>query len=249
MIYVIGDLHGDGRFLEHILLPQIEKLTESDIIITLGDVGIKYGGKNSGLKNFLLKFPCTWLIMRGNHDDRYWKDVVTKEVIDGETRWIAAEGWSFSNYFDEITLVEDKYPNIHYIDDAGGFYNIENYNCLFLPGAYSVDKDWRLTTGRAYCFEEQLTYGEMNKFLKDNSKVDFIFSHTCPISLTPYLEDLFLSIIDQNTVDKTTEHFLERVRELYDFKHWFFGHYHGDRLIENKFTMLYRTVARLEDYV
>lgn len=249
MIYIIGDLHGDGHFLNHVLLPQIKKLTKSDIVITLGDVGIKYGGKSSGLKNLLAKLPCTWLIMRGNHDDRYWKDVVSKEVIDGETRWSAAEGWSFSDRFDEITLVEDKFPNIHYIDDAGGFYNIEDYNCLFLPGAYSVDKNWRLSTGRAYCFEEQLTYEEMNKFLTESSKVDFIFSHTCPLSLTSYIEDLFLSIIDQSTVDKKTELFLDSICNSYDFKHWFFGHYHDDRLIENKFAMLYRTVARLEDYV
>lgn len=261
MIYVVGDIHGNFKPFSYIVLSKIKnmsknkKINKEDIIITLGDVGLRYGGKwNLQLKEFFSELPCTWIIMRGNHDDRYWKDVVSKEVIDGETRWIAAEGWSFSNCFGEITLVEDKYPNIHYIDDVGGLYSIEGYSCAFIPGVYSVDKHFRLTNALPYCYEEQLTYSEMTKLFKaiKNKKLDFIFSHTCPMSIIDnFKKDLFLPFIDQNTVDNNMEIFLDNIDldSGCDYKHWFFGHYHDDRTIEDRYTMLYNKPARLEDYV
>ena len=68
----------------------------------------------------------------------------------------------------------------------------------------------------------------------------------------PFFTDLFLNVVDQSTVDKNTEKFLDEVVStlgISNFKHWFFGHYHDDRTIHNKFTMLYNNVVELGDYI
>ena len=83
-------------------------------------------------------------------------------------------------------------------------------------------------------------------------EVDFVVSHTAPLSLEPFFTDLFLNVVDQSTVDKNTEKFLDEVVStlgISNFKHWFFGHYHDDRTIHNKFTMLYNNVVELGDYI
>lgn len=252
-VYIAADAHGDvNRYKE--IVNQIDDPKEEDIIIICGDAGLEYDIYIMGqCKKYMKKFPGTWLIMRGNHDARVWKKH-TKNYID-ET--IANDGWSFSDRFDEITLYQNKYPNIHYIDDAGGIYNIEGYSCLFIPGAYSVDKAYRIINYLPYEYEEQLDYGEFerlyNKITNNKNNIDFVFAHTYPEFLEDFVSDLFIANIDQFTVDRTTEKwikvFMEKIGAGKNFKHYFFGHLHDDRKLNSYYTMVYKKVARLEDYI
>ena len=57
-------------------------------------------------------------------------------------------------------------------------------------------------------------------------RMDYILTHTCPISWEPTW--LFMRGIDQSTVDKTTEHFLEDISRYVSYNHWYFGHFHDD---------------------
>lgn len=249
-IYLQGDLHGDLDNIKD-CLAQIENPKEEDIIIVCGDASLEYGKYNMGsCKKIMSKFPGTWLILRGNHDCRYWR----KHTINIPDGLAPAAGWDFSEKFGEITLYQKKYPNIHYIDDCGGIYDINGYNCLFFPGAYSVDRAYRLTNDLPYEFEEQLTlteFQDLNKQIMLNKEnIDFIFSHTAPLSCEELIKYLFIANINQATVDKTTEKYLDIVvNEIPNFKHFFFGHYHDDKELNDKYTILYKKVVRLEDYV
>lgn len=54
-----------------------------------------------------------------------------------------------------------------------------------------------------------------------------MLSHTCPIIFEP--TDLFLSVVDQATVDKSMERYLGEIEYKLDYEAWLWGHYHQFR--------------------
>ncbi len=245
-IYVVGDLHGYKANLRAVL----EQLPpDNSTVILAGDVGLEYGSphmvrrfsKNTKyLKKHMQESGHTWLVMRGNHDNCYW------------SHHVGTVGWAVDkDKFGYPVLYEKEYPNIYYIKDEGGIYNISGRTFLFVPGAYSVDKDYRIAHGLSWNRNEQLTIKQMSDLFalleENDNKVDYIISHTYPFNIQNRITDLFLDFIDQDKVDKRTEKFLELVAKHIEFKHWYFGHLHDDRKIGNKYTMLYKTVANIEE--
>ena len=259
-IFIMGDLHGLATNFTSRIKWYIQDPQEDDIIICAGDVGLEYGNQVQGsLKKAMKKFPGTIYVIRGNHDNRYWRNHT--DVIETYTDYIEKpnDGWAFDNDTFPTLLYQKKYPNILYVKDGGGVYTINGYRFLFIPGAYSVDKDYRLSRGYPYEPEEQLTWLEENQLLSaieycntpeetalNSLRIDYVVSHTAPLGTQPYYKDLFLNFVDQSTVDKHMEYFLDEVYNLLDnnFKHWYFGHFHDDRTF-GKFTMLYTKIQEI----
>jgi 3-oxoacid CoA-transferase subunit A len=136
-------------------------------------------------------------------------------------------------------------------EDLVGYYKI-----LTIPGAYSVDKHYRLAMGYSWFEQEQLNKMEMEmgRALIRSCGTDFdaVLSHTCPIIFEP--TDLFLSIIDQSSVDKTMERYLGEIEYKLDYRAWFWGHYHAfrdyPRTDGRKKLMLFNDkVIELADYL
>lgn len=252
-VYITGDLHGSKLEVEH-RIEQIENPKEEDIIIVCGDAGLEYGNQIQGAaKKAMKKFPGSWVILRGNHDTRYWRDHTnkTKDGIEPESKW------HFEEKYSNFVLVQDKYPNIHYTEDVGGVYTFENYNCLLIPGAYSVDKAYRLSRLLPYEYEEQLSYMEWTNLSRVASKyckdIDFVIGHTFPLSVENELKYLFLSCVDQKDVEKTTERWISHIMVygIYEsprFKRYFGGHYHDDKMLDLEHILVYRKVLKMEDY-
>jgi 3-oxoacid CoA-transferase subunit A len=109
-----------------------------------------------------------------------------------------------------------------------------------------VDKWYRLHRaevcgGSPYWFaQEQLTQEEMSSIAAkiNNQSVDFVLTHTCPIAWEP--QDLFLNTIDQGSVDKTMEIWLNDIKNTFDWKVWCFGHYHDSRLERPRVQQFYQ---------
>ena len=59
--------------------------------------------------------------------------------------------------------------------------------------------------------------------------------------------DLFLSGLDQSTVDKTMENWLETFKDEIDWDIWLFGHFHDDRLVRPGVEMYFNDVEDLQD--
>lgn len=250
-VYFQGDLHGSVDAIQN-CISQIENPTEQDVIIVCGDAGLEYGDMIMGkAKKAMKKFPGAWLIVRGNHDNRYWRDHSCYDPMD------CVEGWELSRKFVNYTMVQTKYPNIHYAADWGGIYCVDGQNILTIPGAYSVDKFYRESKNLPYEFEEQLYYREwldlsiLAEEYQDN--IDFVVAHSFPYYLEPQLRYLFMDFIDQSTVNKDTEHWLDVIMQTVEkgkrFKHYFGGHYHDDKQLAAKYTMLYNKVVKMEDYL
>ena len=251
-IFVCGDLHGYASSFKQRVNNDIQNPQEDDVIICCGDVGIEYGDLVQGaLKKAMKKFPGTIYVMRGNHDARYWaRHTETIETISEYIEQPINNSW----IIEDDLLYQEKYPNIKYIRDGGGIYNINGYNFLFIPGAYSVDKYYRLNNHLPYEPQEQLTWLEENNLLSlvdsynlFNFNIDYVISHTAPLGTQIYFKDLFLNFIDQSTVDNHMEYFLDEIYNLLNnkFKRWYFGHYHDDRSF-GKFTMLYYQIQEIK---
>lgn len=88
---------------------------------------------------------------------------------------------------------------------------------------------------------------------ENNIPIDFVVGHTFPLHRKPYYQQLFLTGLDQSSVDDNMEKFLDILSIEFEknpsFKQYFGGHFHGDLVMGNKYTMLYRLVENIEDYI
>lgn len=226
--YLIGDIHGHYQPIKNFYERNKEMLDgnisagDKNILICLGDFGANYffDWGDIKFKKKLGKYPFTYFVIRGNHEERA-SNCMKKNP----------QNWEFEKYNDGTVLVEKEFPYIKYALDYPSFYNFNGYKTLVIPGAYSVDKYYRLAMDYSWFPEEQLNEAEMNmcENMLDtvNWKVDLVLSHTCPIIFEP--TDLFLSQVDQSTVDKTMERWLGSIEYKLDYKTWCWGHFHSFR--------------------
>ena len=228
--YITGDCHGDiSRFKNFSAVSTAEKIG----IIILGDAGINYylNKKDNKIKQELENTDLIYYLVRGNHEERpeNLPDIVT--IIDEQVK-------------NEV-FIEPQYPHIRYLKD-GYTYNINNHSTLVLGGAYSVDKEWRISCGYGWFPAEQLSEKEKNNIYNNikGKNFDIILSHSCPISFEPV--DLFLHI-SQNGIDKSMEIWLDKVKDNCNWKVWCFGHYHADRLERPRVEMFFQDICELEE--
>lgn len=82
----------------------------------------------------------------------------------------------------------------------------------------------------------------MKNLEKAGNKVDCIISHCAPTSIP----DVFSRGVYEH--DTLTDYF-EKIRRLCDFNLWFFGHYHENKMIGQKYIMLYEMIVPLSDFL
>ena len=241
--YIGGDIHGDWRPVRNWVVNELTTPKEESALILLGDVGANYFGdyRDRNFKRALNKIGIKIYCLRGNHEMRV-KDAIPYS--------------NYKHFFDDNAegpvYVEDGYENIYYLSDYGDFYRFNGKNCLVVPGAYSVDKYYRLQNGWNWFENEQLNDKERGRILlfAHNINFDYILAHTCPLSWQPYINDLFLNSLDQSTIDKTMEKFLDDLIDDCSYKHFYFGHFHDDRDIKDvNATMLYKKIIPLGEYI
>lgn len=235
-VLITGDCHGkiDARLAQiKDTMPEYDP-SETAVII-LGDVGFNYykNKKDWKLKHYAAQFGYTLYCLRGNHEDRANNTKGTKIVYDE-----FVHGYIFK---------EVEFPNIKYFADEVAEYNIMDKKVLCIPGAYSVDKWYRLQNGWQWFAQEQLSEEEM-KYAEERfggKHYDIILSHTCPIGWEP--RDLFLNCIDQSKVDKTMEIWMEKFKDMIGWGIWCFAHYHTDRIERPYVEQFYTKVEDMED--
>lgn len=229
-VYIMSDIHGDWRYIRNFLARLNCEYDNTDTIILLGDTGANFyfNKRDVEMKTKLNNLGINLFLIRGNHEER--------PSICAEKN---PEKWHKESFWNGEVWVENEYPNIKYALDYVSFYYIpywtdeEDLYCktLVIPGAYSVDKYRRLEKGWSWFPQEQLTEEEMKAGLeiigKEGWECDLILSHTCPISCEP--TDLFLPVVDQSLVDKSTERYLEEIEHNIYYNVHLFGHYHQYR--------------------
>ena len=228
-IHMTGDTHG--------VFERIEKwcrehaCTKDDLMVIMGDAGINFLGyyHDREKKAFLQSLPITFLCIHGNHEMR-------PESLDYYelTDWQNGKVW-----------VEKDYPNILFAKD-GEVYDLNGLKVLVVGGAYSVDKYYRIIY-RMPWFEDEQPSEKIKKEVEDalekhHWKVDVVLSHTTPLKYEP--REVFLPGLDQSTVDKSTENWLDFIEDRLDYQHWYCGHYHTVKEID-KMHFLYENYVEL----
>jgi 3-oxoacid CoA-transferase subunit A len=61
-------------------------------------------------------------------------------------------------------------------------------------------------------------------------KIDVVLTHTCPLKYEP--TEVFLPFIDQSSVDKSNEEWLDRVESHLTYRKWYCGHYHTEKRVD-----------------
>ena len=228
MIYVTGDTHGKFQritdFCEH------GKTSCEDIMIILGDAGINYNGwvLDREKKELLKTLPITLFCIHGNHEQR-------PDTIDSyaEKRWHGG-----------IVYWEEDYPNLLFAKD-GEIFDLDGKQTIVIGGAYSIDKMIRVIYGYGWWADEQPS-DEIKRYVEEqlekrNWKIDVILSHTVPLKYEP--REMFMTGVDQSSVDKSTEEWLDWIEEKLEYQKWYCGHYHTEKKI-GKVDMKYKEIEK-----
>ena len=248
-----GDTHGGFATITRISNIQQnipEYKPEETMIVILGDAGLNFWLNNTDkkYKNLLNAMNYHIYCVRGNHEQR--PELIKSMVLVNDEN------------VNNVVYMEEAFPNIRYFVD-GKIYNLLGYKCLVVGGAYSIDKWYRLARA-GYSREEAeiadpkkcgwfkdecLTAAEMSTIMKEvkGESVDFVLSHTCPLSWEP--TDLFLNGIDQSTVDKSMEVWLDELKDNVKWKYYLFGHYHADRIERPHVEQFYQEYEDVESII
>lgn len=225
-IYVCGDLH--GRFIkeEYNSLPYFNK---EDYIIVCGDFGylLQDKQKKEELKNLddlqSSVNGATVLFVDGNHENFNRLNNLKSEYM-------------FDN---EVGKVRD---GIYHLKRARP-YHINGKSIFTFGGATSTDRMNRIP-GLNWWHQEVPNELEIDLGYNvlDSERFDYIITHTCPVSVRRHISNKKLY-----NIYCYTETVLEKFRDYIndDFDKWYFGHFHTDEEIDNKFRILYKEIVKI----
>ena len=235
-IFITGDTHGDIDYakLNTRQFKEQKNLTKDDYVIVLGDFGVLWNSYTKYCPDRLSKRDLNFINWYENKN-------FTTLWIDGNHENFVA--------LNTFPIEEWNGGKIHRISDTlihlmrGQVYNIDGKVFFTMGGADSIDKLYRVENV-SWWKEEMPSYDEyveaMNNLEKVNFKVDYVLTHCCGTQL---LQKLFTM---HNEGDELTQ-FLWHLEKDFglDFKHWYFGHHHQDKQIDDKHTCLYQNIIEL----
>lgn len=215
--FLKGDIH--GNLFEIIDFINRFNLGKNDNIIILGDCGIAWRKDKKDLaQNIKLWNEC------GNGVKLYF--------IDGNH-----ENFNILNSLPIENNMGKIADNIYHLR-RGQVYEFENKKILVCGGADSIDK-YRRIENFTWWKEEAISQETIDDIPAGH--YDYVLTHCCPRSIFEknriYLSTL--QFLDENKINHSSEDMLEQLKNKITFDHWFFGHYHINRNLDEKFTCLF----------
>lgn len=218
MIYITGDTHipVDIQKLSTKHFPQQKELTKNDYVIICGDFGGVWDGSKE--EKYWIKWlkskNFTTLFVDGNHENFDMLYQLPTREFGGSVVHKAEDG-------------------IYHLI-RGNSYTIDKRTFFVFGGAQSHDKEYRIE-GKNWWKEEmpcEQEYRNAEKILRQNDfKFDFVITHSAPTSVQSGIAPMY-------EANPLTE-FLEKLKNVLIYKKWFFGHYHKDIEIDERFTAVF----------
>lgn len=248
MIFITGDTHGDFSRFNTKNFKKQKNLTRKDYVIVCGDFGGVWDDSKEEkywLK-WLSKKPFTILFVDGNHENyNLLNDYPIQEWNGGNVHFIRdniihlmrgqvfnIDGFTFFSFggasshdiFDGI-LEKNEYEKIKTFNKMNKMYRINNVNW------------WKDELPNATEYETAL-----KNLKKHNNEVDYIIGHCCPSKI--------LNIVDNEFYeqDELTD-FFDLIDNICNFKYFFFGHYHNNKVINKKYILLYEMIIPITNYL
>lgn len=221
MIYVTGDTHADIdiKKLSVKNFPMQKSLTKKDYLIVCGDFGLIWDGSTREIwwKKWLAGKNFTTLWIDGNHENfDILREFSLQDKFGGKVREIA--------------------PNIYHLE-RGQVLTIDGQRFFVMGGARSHDKEYR-TEHISWWKDEMPSMKEMERGINalDNNgwSVDYVLTHCAPRSIQTMIADWY--------ENDPLVSYLERIMVDLQFKRWYFGHYHIDKIMNDQFIALYNKV-------
>lgn len=221
MIYLTGDIHRQGTVSRFEGLTMLHNVKPEDYLIICGDVGCLWYGhpKDDELLAEYDKIPYKILWVDGNHENfDLMKQYPHETWHGGDIQVISKNSYRLCR---------------------GQVFNIDGYKIFTFGGGLSIDR-YRRVEHESWWADEWPSEEEKETAFKNleanNWKVDYVVTHAAPREIRNRLIYYSVPLIMK---DCKTEDFLEEVYTRLEFKHWFFGHYHKNMNIGDRFTMLY----------
>ena len=252
MVYITGDCHADwSRFAKRYFRAG-DEMTAEDFVIVCGDFGIWHDTKEERWNlDWLAKKPYNILFVDGNHEnfDRLYSDEFpVVEFHGGMAHKIRENVYHLMRgYIFELcgkTFFAFGGASSHDIQD--GILDRKDYKSNHEFN--KVYRDW-YESGKMFRVnheswweqempsDEEIAHGLMT--LKDHgNKVDYIITHCGP------QQEVSMYSHGYYTPDKLTS-YLNMISNVVTFDKWFFGHYHEDLRILDKYEMLYHQMIRI----
>lgn len=229
MIYITGDTHGNHDFWKLIQFSDAHpELTKNDYLIVAGDFGGVWSPKTleSSLRPYQA-LPFMVLFVDGNHENFDMLNSYSAEIWNGG----------------KVHFIK---PDIIHLM-RGQVFEIEGKTIFTFGGGTSIDKMLRIE-GISWWKQELPTYEELDEGIANlkryGGKVDYIITHSCSERALMYP-----AIRNSVTLKLSCpeSQMLSYIEENADFKHWYFGHFHIDEKLGDKYTALYHDIVKLGD--
>lgn len=245
--YATGDTHGNFQRFEPEHFPEQSGMTIEDYMIICGDFGGVWDGGEKDKRSLdrLEALPFTALFISGNHEnfDRLAKYPV-EEWHGGKVQFIR--------------------PHVIHLM-CGQVFNLQGYTFFTMGGASSHDIGDGILNPKAPDFEEKYwmlrrmgarfrvnhwswwkqelpsdaEYEEARHNLeRAHYEVDYIITHCAPSSI----EDI---VGDGGYVHDRLTDFLEEIKDRTKFHYWLFGHYHDNKVIDEKYVLLWKQIIQV----
>lgn len=224
--YVCGDLHGNLNKERFNYFPCFR---EEDYLIVCGDFGYlkrdKQGREEARALDKLTEEVngATVLFVDGNHENF-------------ERLGNLKSAYLFKN---EVGRVNDKIFHLK----RGRPYVINGHSIFTFGGATSVDRMHR-NPKNDWWHKEVPSRDEIELGLNVacSQRFDYVITHTCPTSVRTRLKS-------KKTFNLYcyTESTLEKIKYCLDgnFDKWYFGHFHTDEDIGDKYRIVYRDILKI----
>ena len=127
----------------------------------------------------------------------------------------------------------------------GQVFRLEGKPFFTFGGATSLDRAFR-TEGISWWPREVPSFAELDEGLANlarcGNEVDYIVTHSCGERALMYL--MQRGLIDRRAVFPEN-HILSSIEDAVSFRHWYFGHFHVDAKLGDRYTALLHAVERI----
>ena len=228
MIFVTGDTHGLHDFHKlHIFACEHPDLTSDDYVIIAGDFGAIWSGSTLAENlSYYTNLPFTVLFVDGNHENFDLIETFPEEMWKGGR-------------------VHRIKPNIIHLM-RGQVFEIEGKTFFTFGGATSIDRAFRIE-GKSWWWQERATEQEFDEGIANlkryNNEVDYVITHACGMRaiMSPRLRAAAGIKISCPEVQ-----LLSNFENIIKCRHWYFGHFHMDERLNDKYTVLYNKVVEIK---
>lgn len=244
MVFATGDTHGNFFRLNSKNFPEQKNMTKNDYVIICGDFGGVWDGsrKERQTLDWLESLPFTVLFVSGNHENfDLLKKLPVEEWHGGKVQFIRPHvihllrgqvfeigGYTFFTMGGASSHdIENGILNPYADDFEEQYWFMRRMRCRFRVNHYSW---WK---------EELPSDEEYAEALKTMERIgwaaDYIITHCAPSSIVKKLNPDY-------GLDRLTA-FLEEVRQKANFHYWLFGHYHDNKIIDERYVLLWEQIV------